>query len=218
MERKKLRQQLQAIAKEDKKEGMERYMRNQFPFLGVQSVARREVEKEFFKPFARTKEVPFDTIDWLWAQPEREFKYIALDLLKKKQKYLVYEDIPHLKQLILVDSWWDTVDVMDRIIGQIGLRDERVDDLMLAWSQDDDFWLRRIAIDHQLNRKEATNTELLTQIIENNLGSNEFFINKAIGWSLRQYSKTDADWVRDFIETHRDKLSPLSLREGSKYI
>ena len=100
----------------------------------------------------------------------------------------------------------------------MGLRDKRIDELMLEWSQVVDFWVRRIAIDHQLTRKEKTNTALLEQIIVNNLGSDEFFINKAIGWSLREYSKTAPDWVRDFIGRYGDKMNKLSVREASKYI
>lgn len=84
---------------------------------------------------------------------------------------------------------------------------------MLEWSTDEDFWVRRIAIDHQLCRKERTNTELLEKILVNNFGSSEFFINKAIGWSLRDYSKTNQDWVRNFVETHKDKMDKLSIRE-----
>jgi 3-methyladenine DNA glycosylase AlkD len=89
---------------------------------------------------------------------------------------------------------------------------------MLAWSVDDNIWLRRIAIDHQLLRKEKTDTALLEAIIENNFGQKEFFINKAIGWSLRDYSKTNPEWVRAFVEKYRDKLAPLSIKEASKYI
>lgn len=66
--------------------------------------------------------------------------------------------------------------------------------------------------------KERTNTELLEKILVNNFGSSEFFINKAIGWSLRDYSKTNQDWVRNFVETHKDKMDKLSIREASKYL
>ena len=89
---------------------------------------------------------------------------------------------------------------------------------MLKWSKDEDFWIRRLAIDHQLCRKEKTNIELLEQIIVNNFGSDEFFINKAIGWSLRDYSKTNPDWVRNFISKYKDKMDKLSIKEASKYI
>ena len=134
------------------------------------------------------------------------------------QKFLTYDDIPKIWKYIKEKQWWDTIDFFDRIIGEIGLGDSRVDALMLAWSVDEDFWVRRIAIDHQLLRKERTNTELLEQILVNNLGSDEFFINKAIGWSLRDYSKTDPEWVRTFISKYRDRMDKLSIREGSKYI
>ncbi len=88
----------------------------------------------------------------------------------------------------------------------------------LEWSKDNDFWVRRIAIDHQLCRKEKTNPELLEKILINNFGSSEFFINKAMGWSLRDYSKTNAEWVRNFIEKHKGKMDKLSIREASKYL
>lgn len=78
--------------------------------------------------------------------------------------------------------------------------------------------MRRIAIDHQLMRKELTDTNLLAEVICNNFGQTEFFINKAIGWSLRNYSKVNPDWVGAFIDRYREQLSPLSIREGSKYL
>jgi len=89
---------------------------------------------------------------------------------------------------------------------------------MLKWSKDEDFWIRRIAITHQISRKEKTNVELLEEILVNNFGSSEFFINKAIGWSLREYSKTNTDWVRNFIKIHENEMDKLSIREASKYL
>lgn len=89
---------------------------------------------------------------------------------------------------------------------------------MLEWSKDEDFWVRRIAIDHQLYRKEKTNTKLLEAILVNNFGSNKFFINKAIGWSLRDYSKTNPELVIEFVEKCKDKMDKLSIKEASKYI
>lgn len=89
---------------------------------------------------------------------------------------------------------------------------------MLAWSKDDDFWVRRVAIEHQLLHKDKMNVKLLNAILENNLGSSEFFINKAIGWALRDYSKTNPDWVKNFISKHHNELATLSIKEGSKYL
>jgi 3-methyladenine DNA glycosylase AlkD len=134
------------------------------------------------------------------------------------QKYLTLIDIPKLKELIIAKSWWDTVDGLNKFIGYIALNDPKVNDILFGWSTDENFWLRRVAIIHQLLFKDKTNTELMERIIVNNLGQSEFFINKAIGWSLRQYSKTDADWVREFVEKYRDRLAPLSIKEASKYL
>ena len=89
---------------------------------------------------------------------------------------------------------------------------------MLEWSTDSDFWVRRVAIEHQLLRKKKMNTDLLAQIIENNLNSQEFFINKAIGWALRDYSKTNSEWARQFIAENYDRMAKLSITEGSKYL
>ncbi|MDR1589445.1 MAG: DNA alkylation repair protein, partial [Oscillospiraceae bacterium] len=100
----------------------------------------------------------------------------------------------------------------------IALRFPQVNDTLIAWSADGNFWLRRIAIDHQLKRKEKTDATLLERVIVNNFGQTEFFVNKAIGWSLREYSKTNPGWVRGFIERHRNAMAPLSIKEASKYI
>lgn len=145
-------------------------------------------------------------------------QYVALDHLHLHAGLLSPADVPRLKTLVTRKSWWDTIDNLDRIIGGIALRHPEVEQTLLAWSTDENIWLRRVAIDHQLLRRKNTNTELLGRILVNNLGRQEFFINKAIGWALRDYSKTDPAWVRAFIETHRAGMAALSLREASKYL
>ena len=127
-------------------------------------------------------------------------------------------DLPRLKKLAQTKSWWDTIDFLDRLVESIIARFPETKEIILSWSCDEDIWLRRLAIDHQLLRKEETDTKLLEKILVNNLGQTEFFINKAIGWALRDYSKTNPDWVRDFIERHRAEMAALSIREGSKYL
>lgn len=89
---------------------------------------------------------------------------------------------------------------------------------MLTWSKDSNLWVKRITLEFQLLLKKQTDTKLLAKIIINNFGSDEFFINKAIGWALRDYSKTDPKWVAEFIATYGNDLSALSIREGSKYL
>lgn len=197
---------------------MAKYMRDLFPFYGIPTPKRKAVYKDFLKEEKKLEKIDWELLDQCYQDLHREFQYFVCDYLLAMNKYLTFEDIPKLKQYITKKEWWDTIDCFDSVIGEIGLRDNRVEKLMLEWSKDKDFWLRRIAIDHQLNRKKKTNKELLEQIIVNNFGSEEFFINKAIGWSLREYSKTNPTWVKEFLDKYKDKLNKLSIREASKYI
>lgn len=197
---------------------MSKYMRDRFKYYGIQTPQRKALYKDLLK-----KEKACGVIDWkllnkCYADEHREFQYFVMDYLLSMQMFLTYDDIPRINGFIKEKQWWDTIDGLDRIIGGISLTDKRVSALMLEWSKDDDFWVRRIAIDHQLSFKEKTDTALLGKILINNFGSKEFFINKAIGWSLREYSKTDPAWVRDFISKHEDKMDKLSIREASKYL
>lgn len=154
---------------------MAQYMKNQFVFYGIPTPQRRKLYKDFLKQEKKHKQIDWDFLDLCYQDSHREFQYFVCDYLKMFQNQLVYEDIQHMKVYIKDKQWWDSIDNFDTIIGQIGLTDQRVDDLMLEWSLDDDFWLRRLAIDHQLGRKEKTNTILLEKILVNNLNSHEFF-------------------------------------------
>ena len=187
---------------------MQAYMKNRFPFLGIPKPQLKAALKPHLKTAAR-EGVDWQTIDACWQ---------ALELLRAVQKQLTPADLPCLHRLITTKSWWDTIDFLDRIVGDIALRYPEIHAVILDWSHDDNIWLRRIAIDHQLLRKEKTDTALLAQILDNNLGHSEFFINKAIGWALRDYSKTNPEWVRRYIESRREKMAALSIREASKYL
>lgn len=197
---------------------MSAYMKNHFDFLGLQSAARSFIFEKYYNQLKQSKEIDWEFIFKCWGCEYRELQYIAVDYLLHKQKYITDKDISNLKILITSKSWWDTVDSFNRIFGTLLIKYPSVKDIMLEWSADDNIWLRRTAIICQLNLKEKTDTELLEKILCNNFGTTEFFINKAIGWSLRQYSKTNPDWVRGFIKRYFDKLSKLSIKEGSKYI
>lgn len=197
---------------------MGKYMRNQFIFYGLPTPQRKAVYKNYLKEEKKKKKIDWKFLDECYQDEHREFQYLVFDYLLAMNKYLIYDDIFKIEKYIRTKQWWDTIDFFDKVIGKIGLKDDRVNDLMLKWSVDDDFWIRRIAIDYQLCWKDKTSTELLEQIIVNNLGSDEFFINKAIGWSLRDYSKTNPKWVKEFIIKYQDKMDKLSIKEASKYI
>ena len=196
---------------------MQAYMKNRFAFLGIPKPQLKATLKPHLKAAAR-EDMDWQTIDACWQAEAREYQYAALELLRAVQKQLTPADLPRLHRIITTKSWWDTIDFLDRIVGDIALRYPEIHAVILDWSRDDNIWLRRIAIDHQLLRKEKTDTILLAQILDNNLGHSEFFINKAIGWALRDYSKTNPEWVRRYIESRRENMAALSIREASKYL
>ena len=210
-------QGLKEVANPEDAIHMKAYMKDQFEFLGVKTPVRRKLSKVFFKKNSSL------AIDWkfihqAWENPYREMQYVVLDYLQLKQKALTPSDLPKIKKLAQTKPWWDTIDFLCRSVGFICLHYPETKKFVLEWSRDEDFWLRRIAIEHQLLQKEETDVQLLEQILINNLNQTEFFINKAIGWALRDYSKTNPDWVLEFIEKYKDKLSKLSIKEGSKYL
>ena len=193
-------------------------MLNKFEYIGIKTPERREIFKNFFKEYKNEEKIDWEFVNNCWENKYREFQYVAADYLKNMKDKLTIDDIPKLKQFILKKSWWDTIDNLDMTIGALALKDSNVNKILLEWSLDENIWLRRIAIDHQLLRKEKTNTELLEKILKNNLGQTEFFINKAIGWALRDYSKTNPKWVKNFIEKNKEKMAKLSIKEASKYL
>lgn len=214
----KVKEAFEFLRDEENARHMEAYMRDRFKFYGLQTPERRAVYKDVIARDKKVGVIDREFLEQCWADEYREFQYLVTDYLRAMQKFLTYEDVPFVEKFIRSKQWWDTIDGLDRTVGSIAFRDTRINELMLKWSVDDDFWVRRLAIDHQLLRKHNTDEELLEKIIVNNFGSDEFFINKAIGWSLRDYSKTNPAWVRDFIARYHDRMKPLSLREASKYI
>ena len=200
-------------------ESMEKYMRDKFSFLGIRGPKRTELFKKYFPTARKTKEIDWNFIETCWNKEEREFQYAVVYYLKAMQKFLKKGDISKLKYLVVTKSWWDTVDLLSKIIGDVVNRNKELKTLMLEWSKkENNIWLRRVAILHQLSFKENVDKLLLETILEDNLSNGEFFINKAIGWALRDYSKVNPEWVRKFIEKNRNEMANLSLREASKYL
>ncbi len=208
---------LRRLADKKKADQMAAYMKDQFSFLGVQTPDRRRLSGAYFKTL-NDRDFDWDFVFSCWDLEEREYQYLATDYLKRYEKKLTRSDLSNLKVLITKKSWWDTVDGLVRPLGNLALREPQLNESLLQWSLDENFWLRRAAILHQLLRKEKMDTLLLEKILLNNLFQEEFFINKAMGWILRDYSKTNPEWVRSFLKTHTDGLSALTIREASRYI
>ncbi len=212
-----LRAELAAVGDAEKASQMRAYMRDKFSFFGVPSPQRKMFARQRLPKHKKNQAIDWNFVSQAWAAPEREMQYLALAYLERNASLLRPEHLDQLKSLVVEKSWWDSIDSITHLVGTITLRSPETKAIVRAWSKDDNFWVRRTAIEHQLKHKDRTDQELLAETILNNLGSNEFFINKAIGWALREYSKTNPVWVRAFIETHRGQLSNLSIREGGKY-
>ena len=199
-------------------ESMSKYMQDKFRFLGVRGATRTEIYKKYFPDARKTKTIDWDFVENCWNKEEREFQYVIVYYLKAMQKFLKREDISRLKYLIVTKSWWDTVDLLAKVVGSLVIRIEGYDQIMREWSKDSNIWLRRVAILYQLSLKDKVDEIILDKILVNNLGDNEFFINKAVGWALRDYSKFNPEWIREFIKKNKDNMANLSIREASKYI
>ncbi len=198
----------------DNQEWMEKYMRNQFSFLGIKTPERRELAKAYLKGL---KALSMADVFTLYNKPEREYKYIAIGILTKFQKNLSIQDFEEIKALSLIEPWWDTIDSIGPLIyGPMALRDIAVKEKLRELIYADSIWQRRISILFQLKYKDKMDEDFLAEAILQNADTREFFLDKAIGWVLREYSKTNPGFVREFIRQH--KLSTLSVKEGSKYI
>jgi len=199
---------------------MKKYMRDQFEYLGIKTPERVAFQKEFYVKNGLPVIAYLDGIlRELWALPQREYQYAAIGLLGKCEQQIPAKFIKTIEYLIVTKPWWDTVDSLAG--GAVGVHFKRFPDVrekyLTKWRASENFWLRRTTILFQLGYKKETDFDLLCDIIRENLGSREFFINKAIGWSLRQYAYTDSKAVKKFVNATKG-LDPLSRREAMKHL
>lgn len=198
-------------------------MKSAMPFHGVTTPEGRVVVGDLVRATPTlTREAWQQAILELFdGATHREERYAAITVLRHPA-YRCYRDtalLPLVEHLVTEGAWWDLVDSLQPVVTELFLADRAtVSATVRAWSRADDMWLRRSAIIAQLGAKAAIDTDLLRDVIEANLADREFFIRKAIGWSLRQHARTDPRWVRAFVESHRAALSPLSTREAMKHL
>lgn len=198
---------------------MSKYMKNKFIFFGIKSPLRKDLLKEFLKiyglpPVADMPEI----VRFLWQQPQREYQYLAIDLLEKYAKKQEKDWLLLFEELISTQSWWDTVDLLASHC--VGDYFKKYPDQKLAtiekWLLSENMWLQRTCLLFQLNYKKQTDEQLLFDCILRVAESKEFFIQKAIGWALRQYARINPQAVLSFTESVQ--LKPLSLREALKHL
>ena len=199
---------------------MAAYMRDQFAFVGIPSPARVAIEREVtagLPPPAERDLTAFALA--CWKRPEREYQYAACGYLRRHVRGCSSAFIDTAERLITTKSWWDTVDELaQRIVGPMVAAHPELRTTMSRWIDADDLWLARTAILHQNRCKARTDPDLLFGYCLRRAADREFFIRKAIGWALREYSKTDAEAVVRFVRDHHDELSGLSRTEALKWL
>lgn len=200
---------------------MAAYMQNRFEFFGIKTPERRAISKHLLHELKTLS--PKDTVDLaksLWNEPQRELHYFAQELLLQNfKKNFSVSDIEWMQWFIVHQSWWDTVDVIAPKLIARYMKEfpQNRDDMVKKWISSDNIWLMRSALLFQLKQKEQVDFQFLFSTILKLNHTKEFFINKAIGWVLREYAKTNRELIYTFIENNRGKLSPLSVREGMKH-
>jgi len=206
---------------EERAIAMAAYMKNRFPFYGIPMPQRKQLNKALLpeRKAAVTETWLLETSHLLWQENERECQYAGIDLLERFSSVLTMQAIASLEALILQKSWWDTVDLLaTKLVGQLVLQFPELRSTMDSYSQHSNLWLRRTAILHQLKYKQKTDTERLFRYCAEDAESKEFFIQKAIGWALREYAKTDPAAVVTFVSHNQKRLANLSQREALKHL
>ena len=202
-------------------EGMSRYMKNRFTYFGIKKPKRAVIQKQWFSiiPKDFTQEHKRELVLELWQKEEREFHYVAMDFMAKwKDKELVSEDSEFIEFLLTNHSWWDSVDALaSNYLGRyLRVFPKQREIVIKSWRKSENRWLRRSCLIFQLRYKSQTNFELLKSLILEFKHEKEFFIQKAIGWSLREYAKTNPVSVRNFVE--ESGIQGLAKREALKHI
>jgi 3-methyladenine DNA glycosylase AlkD len=196
------------------------YVRDLFEYYGLTTPQRRDIQKKFHSdiqlpPFELVPEI----VKSLWNKKERECQYFAMELYEKYKKQFSKKDVPVFEYMIRNKSWWETVDfISPKLIAALHRKHpELQEENCRRWIKSDHMWLMRAAIIHQIQYREKTNEKLLFELITHCMDHEDFFIRKAIGWSLRQYARTNPGAVKKFVDSNRSKLSGLSQREALKH-
>ena len=202
--------------------GAQRYMKSEMPYYGVRSPIKKKID---FKLKKKHKIESFgewnNIIGELWDNAKfREERYAAMTILGQYKEYHTLKIIPLIEHIIITGAWWDFIDgISPNTVGSLLKKyPKEMRKTLKSWNNSNHMWLRRASILAQLKFKDETDEKLLYSFIKNRMHEKEFFIRKAIGWVLREYSKTNKESVRKFINRNKNGLSNLSIREGSKYI
>ena len=211
---------LAAVADPARAPAMVAYMKGVAPFLGVTSTDRRAVTAGWIRSFDPGPAAAdlLAGADALVHAPEREFAYVAIDLVRRHERTLPSTSLAALRALALVRPWWDTVDAWAQVIGRTGLRHPGWDAEVAGWADDPQLWARRIALVFQVGRRQHVDLDLLFDACLATLDDHDFFMRKGIGWALRDAARAHPEQVRAFLAAHGSRMSGLSVREAAKHL
>jgi 3-methyladenine DNA glycosylase AlkD len=219
-----LRKRLESEGDADRAAAQRAYMKSTMPYAGVTAPAIKRVTAALVTQYPCVDAQDWQrTVESIWDHARyREERYVAVGFARARQyrQFRTPAVLPLYEKLIVAGAWWDFVDeIAINLVGELVLgHPKATKPVMRRWAHDDDIWKRRTAILCQLKAKVATDTRLLTAVIAPSMTETEFFLRKAIGWALREYSKTDPNWVIGYVTDNRQRLSSLSKREGLKVL
>lgn len=200
---------------------MSAYLKDQFTFIGIATPQRRDALR-YLNNVDFNEQQLLEIAESLWLLPEREYRYVAIDLLDRNSKQIKSASIPRILNLVIREPWWETVDGLAGVIRDVIARAKNTDmsaqaimDKAIAHSS---FWVRRVALTHQLGWRLKTDEERLFRYAIIVSDEKEFFIRKAIGWALRDYARWNPEAVKKFVSINQDQLSSLTYREATKHL
>lgn len=199
----------------------QRYMKSSMPYYGVAAPQVKVIVKSYLKEYSPENNQEYrDTLIFIFKNAQyREFWYVGIIYADSFKKFITQENLDVYLEIVRLTRWWDIVDPFAaNLIGKALIGSKNVDMISRSFIRDEDIWVKRTGLLLQLKYKEKTDFDLLKELVLHTVHEKNFFIRKAIGWALRQYSYTSPACVKSFIESNRDKLSPLSVREGLKVI
>lgn len=213
-----LKQLHETLSNPVKAAGAGAYMRHLFVFYGCDTNERRKHTKVLINEAALPFNEVCELVNFLWQQKEREYHYAAIEWMMHYKKHWTIDTIQLFEMMITHQSWWDSVDyISSKLVGEyFKLYPKQIKPITRRWNRGDHMWLQRVSIIFQLTYKDKTDTELLFDYILYHRKSKEFFIQKAMGWALRQYARTSAKAVKDFVGAH--SLPALTVREALKHL
>lgn len=214
-----IRQALRESADPTIAPGQQAYMKSSMPFLGVKVPQARRIARQAARGRKDAAELRAAALELWRGATHREERYAATEIMGLRPLRGRLDMLDVHEEMIRTGAWWDHVDeVSHRLAETLDARPEELTPVLVAWARDEEFWVRRASIISQLGRRGDTDVALLVSAIQPNIADTEFFIRKAIGWALREYAKTDPEWVRTFVAAHEGELSGLSRREAMKHL